>query len=292
LNAEMIHRACYMQTEHQLTEKAKKLSPRYRWDDLILPRDQVAQLRSACNHVKYKHIVYGEWGYDRKLSYGKGISMLFAGPPGTGKTMSAEIIANDLQLEIYKIDLSQVVSKYIGETEKNLNHLFNEAQKSNAILFFDEMDALFGKRSDVKDAHDKYANLETAFLLQKMEEYKGISVLASNHLHNIDEAFLRRINYIIRFPFPDAEHRELIWRGSFPKECPLAEDVDFAFLAKKFEIAGGNIKNVVMTAAFLAVEVERVVGMKHLVQALKYELQKNGKTVLKEDLGPYSALLA
>ncbi len=291
ITMDRLHRACYLQTEHQLTKKAKKLSPKYHWQDLILPKDQFEQLKSACNHVTFKHIVYGEWGYDKKLSYGKGISMLFVGPPGTGKTMSAEIIANVLKLEIYKIDLSQVVSKYIGETEKNLNEVFQEAQSSNAILFFDEMDALFGKRSEVKDAHDKYANLETAYLLQKMEEYKGICVLASNHLMNIDEAFLRRINYIIRFPFPDAEQRELIWRTSFPKECPLADDIDFAFISKRFEIAGGSIKNVVMTAAFLAVEHDHVIRMKHVVQALKYEQQKNGKTLLKEDLGPYSNLL-
>ncbi|WP_409341916.1 ATP-binding protein [Paenibacillus sp. MBLB4367] len=286
-----LYRACYLQVQHKLEKKAVRLTPRYAWDDVILPPEQKEQLRNACNQMKYRHVVYGEWGFDRKLSYGKGLSMLFAGPPGTGKTMSAEVIASELKLDIYKIDLSQVISKYIGETEKNLQEVFQEAQLSNAILFFDETDALFGKRSEVKSSHDKYANVEVAFLLQKMEEYEGISVLATNYLQNIDEAFMRRLNYVIKYPFPDAEYREKIWRSMFPKEAPLADDVDFRFLGRTFQIAGGNIKNTVVSAAFLAAEHRTPIGMKHILKAAIHEIAKSGAMVLKEQLGVYNDLL-
>jgi SpoVK/Ycf46/Vps4 family AAA+-type ATPase len=283
----VLDQACYRQIRHRLERKAVRIEPRYTWDDIILPDEQKDLLRNACNQVKYRALVYGEWGFERKLAYGKGLSMLYAGPPGTGKTMSAQVVAKELRMELYKIDLSQVVSKYIGETEKNLHEIFGEAQKSGAILFFDETDALFGKRSEVKDAHDKYANIETAYLLQKMEEYEGISVLATNLLNNIDEAFLRRINYVIKFPFPDAEYREKLWRATFPKETPLSDDLDFRWLAHKYEIAGGNIKNVVLSAAFLAAETEERVGMRHIVHAVRHELQKSGKIISRHDLEDY-----
>ncbi|QMV43930.1 ATP-binding protein [Cohnella cholangitidis] len=181
--------ACYKQLNHRLGTKSKRLSPKKRWEDLVLPETQIRKLRHACNHIKYKHTVYGSWGFDRKLSYGTGVSLLFSGPPGTGKTMAAEVVAKELDMEIYKIDLSQIISKYIGETEKNLREIFDEAESSYAILFFDEADALFGKRSEVKDSHDKNANTEVAFLLQKIEEYRGISIMATNYLQNMDEAF-------------------------------------------------------------------------------------------------------
>ncbi|MEI7025314.1 AAA family ATPase [Paenibacillus sp. y28] len=290
ITGDLLHRACYAQIQHKLQQKASRIDPKYAWDDIILPPDQKEQLRNACNQLKYRHVVFGEWGFDRKLAYGKGISLLFAGPPGTGKTMSAQVIAKELQLEIYKIDLSQVISKYIGETEKNLHDIFREAQLSGSILFFDEADALFGKRSEVKDAHDKYANVETAYLLQKMEEYEGVTILATNFSQNLDEAFMRRLNYVIKFPFPDTEHREKIWRQSFPKEARLDSDVDFQFLAKTFEVAGGNIKNMVVSGAFLAAEAGTEIGMKQLIAAAKYELRKNGKILLREDLGEYADL--
>lgn len=283
----VLDQACYRQIRHRLERKAVRIEPRYTWDDIILPDEQKDLLRNACNQVKYRALVYGEWGFERKLAYGKGLSMLYAGPPGTGKTMSAQVVAKELRMELYKIDLSQVVSKYIGETEKNLHEIFGEARKSGAILFFDETDALFGKRSEVKDAHDKYANIETAYLLQKMEEYDGISVMATNLLNNIDEAFLRRINYVIKFPFPDAEYREKIWRATFPKETPLSDDLDFRWLAHKYEIAGGNIKNVVLSAAFLAAEKEEAVCMRHIVSAVRHELQKSGKIISRNDLEDY-----
>ncbi|MDF2959242.1 MAG: hypothetical protein K0S39_977 [Paenibacillus sp.] len=284
MDEKALYKACFMQVQHRLEKKASRIQPKYTWDDIILPGEQKEQLRNACNQMKYRSIVYGEWGFERKLAYGKGLSMLFAGPPGTGKTMSAQVVAKELQLELYKIDLSQVISKYIGETEKNLHEIFQEARLSNAILFFDETDALFGKRSEVKDSHDKYANIETAYLLQKMEEYEGISVLATNLLGNIDEAFIRRINYIIKFPFPDADYREKIWRSMFPKEAPLGDDVDFKLIAGKFSIAGGSIKNIAVSSAFLAADSGTPIGMRHLLQAVKHELLKTGKILTKDEL--------
>ena len=286
-----IVKGSYSQVSHNLEKKTTLIHPKYDWEDLILPFEAKSQVRNAVNQIKYRHIVFGEWGFEKKLSYGKGLSMLFAGPPGTGKTMAAQIVANQLDLEIYKIDLSQVISKYIGETEKNLNEIFTEAKSSSAILFFDETDALFGKRSEVKDSHDKYANLETSYLLQKMEEYDGITVLATNYLQNIDEAFIRRISYIIKFPFPDPDFREMLWRTMFPKETPLNPDIDFKYLANKFKIAGGNIKNVIVSASFLAAERNEPVGMTHIVNAAKHELEKNGKVLLREDIMEYYDLI-
>ncbi|RTE09436.1 ATP-binding protein [Paenibacillus whitsoniae] len=287
LRSDALYRACYQQVQHKLERKATRIEPRYKWEDVILAPEQKDQLRNACNQVKYRGVVYSEWGFEKKLAYGKGLSMLFAGPPGTGKTMSAQVVAGDLQLELYKVDLSQVISKYIGETEKNLHEIFTEAQMSNAVLFFDETDALFGKRSEVKDSHDKYANIETAYLLQKMEEYQGITVLATNLLNNIDEAFLRRINYVIKFPFPDSEYREKIWRSMFPPSAPLSDEVDFKYLAQRYEIAGGNIKNVVLSSAFLAAEAGVSINMGHIIRSIRHELQKSGKILAKQEWEDY-----
>jgi hypothetical protein len=211
-----LYAACRHQSCHRLGELALKIEPRYGWNDLVLPENTLAQLHEICSHVRHRHRVLGEWRFERKLSYGKGLSALFAGPSGTGKTMAAEVIASELQLDLYKIDLSTVVSKYIGEPEKNLAKIFAEAESSNAILFFDEADALFGKRTKVSDAHDRYANIETSYLLQKMESYAGVAILATNFQENIDEAFARRIRFLVDFPFPDAERRQQIWRTHFP----------------------------------------------------------------------------
>ncbi len=282
-----LHTASRLQSNQQLGKLARKISPRYTWEDIVLPPEQINLLSGICKQVKYRHIVYGEWGFDRKMSLGKGHNVLFTGPPGTGKTMAAEVIAQELELDLYKIDLSQVVSKYIGETEKNLQKIFQEAQTSNAILFFDEADALFGKRSEVKDAHDRYANIEIAYLLQKMEEYDGITILATNLRNNLDEAFVRRIQFTVEFPFPNEEYRERIWLTLFPQETPRSEDLDLAFLAKKFNITGGNIKNIVLAGAFLAAETSGMIKMEHLIRATKRELQKMGKLCLKEDFGEY-----
>jgi SpoVK/Ycf46/Vps4 family AAA+-type ATPase len=270
--------AARAQASHHLGELARKVEAKYSWDDIVLPPDQLSQLKEICQQVKHRHVVYGEWGFDRKLSLGKGLNALFAGPPGTGKTMAAEVIARELHLDLYKIDLSQVVSKYIGETEKNLDRIFREARASYSILFFDEADALFGKRSEVKDAHDRYANIEVGYLLQKMEEYDGIAILATNLRQHLDEAFVRRMHVIIEFPFPDEEHRRRIWEVTFPPEAPLAEDVNFGQLASEIKLAGGNIKNIALAAAFYAAEDAGVVRPSHLARAARREYQKLGRT--------------
>jgi SpoVK/Ycf46/Vps4 family AAA+-type ATPase len=264
------------QSGHELSALAHKIQPRYRWADIVLPSDQLMKLEEICNQVKYRQMVYQTWGFDQKLTLGKGVIALFSGPSGTGKTMAAEVIANELQLDLYKIDLSQVVSKYIGETEKKLDRIFTSAEIANAILFFDEADALFGKRSEVKDAHDRYANIEVGYLLQKMEEYEGIAILATNLRQNMDEAFVRRIQVIIEFPFPDAEFRQRIWEVTFPKEAPL-ENVDFTQLAQEIKLPGGNIKNMALAAAFFAACDRQSIQMKHLIKAAEREHEKLGR---------------
>jgi SpoVK/Ycf46/Vps4 family AAA+-type ATPase len=212
------------------------------------------------------------------------LNALFCGPPGTGKTLAAEVIAAELGVELLKIDLSHVVSKYIGETEKNLRQLFDQASSANAILFFDEADALLGKRSAVKDAHDRYANTETAYLLQKIEEYSGITILSTNLGQNLDDAFARRMRFIISFPFPEEADRLRIWQTVWPRELPLAADVDLAALARKFRLSGGSIRNVALSAAFLAAERVEPVAMRHLMQAIRRELRNMGRIVNEEDM--------
>jgi hypothetical protein len=270
--------ACRAQSSTKLGALAHKIDPKQAWGDIVLPHDNLAQLKELCEQARYRHRVYGEWGFDRKLSLGKGLNALFSGSPGTGKTMAAEVIAGELQLDLYRIDLSQVVSKYIGETEKNLHQIFLEAQAGHAILFFDEADALFGKRSEVKDAHDRYANIEVGYLLQKMEEYEGVAILATNLSQHIDDAFLRRMHFIIEFPFPDHEYRRQIWQVVFPHEAPLAEEVDFDVLAREIKLAGGNIRNIALAAAFYAASDGQVIEMPHLWQAARREHQKLGRT--------------
>jgi SpoVK/Ycf46/Vps4 family AAA+-type ATPase len=266
--------AARAQCGHELTGLARKIEPRYGWEDLVVPPDTKAQLQEICSHAEFRPVVYGQWGFDRKLSLGKGLNVLFAGPPGTGKTMGAEVIAHELRLDLYRIDLSQIVSKYIGETEKNLDRIFTAAENSNAILFFDEADALFGKRSEVRDSHDRYANIEISYLLQKMEEYVGISILATNLRQNLDEAFVRRLQAIVEFPFPDEEYRRHIWESVFPKETPLGADVRFDLLAREVRLAGGNIKNIALAASFSAAANRGIVTLSHLVHAASREHQK------------------
>lgn len=284
----LLHQAAYQLVQHRLSDKTVKLEPKFGWEDLILPAETIQLLRQACMRIAHRHTVMHEWGFERKLPYGKGVSMLFTGPPGTGKTMSAMVMARAMDAELYRIDLSRVVSKYIGETEKNLSDIFEQASLSGAILFFDEADALFGKRSEVKDAHDKYANMETSYLLQKMEEYDGLTILATNFAQNIDEAFTRRIQYIVKFPFPDARQRELLWKTSIPPEMPV-EELDFPFLSQTFELTGGPIKNIVLTAAYMAAEEGAPVSMKHMIEAVIQEYKKTGKLFPKDRLGSYSA---
>ena len=292
LNMKTLYAACRAHSNQKLSELSKKIKPKFTWTDIVLPQDKLALLNEIINHVKYKQKVYFDWGFEEKMSLGKGLTVLFSGPSGTGKTMAAEIIAGELDLDIYKIDLSLIVSKYIGETEKNLSKIFAEAETSNAILFFDEADALFGKRSEVKDSHDRYANIEIAYLLQKMEEYEGITILASNLRKNLDDAFVRRIKFIIEFPIPDEPHRYQIWQVHLPKRAPIEEDLDFDFLARNFKLTGGNIKNSVLHAAFLSASEESAINMKHIIQGIQREFQKAGKVCVKGDFGRYFELLS
>jgi ATPase family associated with various cellular activities (AAA) len=269
--------ACRQQSNQALGALAVKVVPRAGWDDLVLPGERLDQLREICEQVRHTYRVFGDWGFGARLSHGRGLGVLFGGPPGTGKTMAAEVIAHDLDLELYKVDLSGVVSKYVGETEKNLARVFAEARTSNSILFFDEADALFGKRTEVTDAHDRYANIETSFLLQRLEEYDGLVVLATNLRQNLDDAFTRRIRFIVEFPFPEADSRTRIWRSLFPPEAPVSADVDFAYLGRTFEVAGGNIKNIVLNAAFLAAADGGVIDRRHILRGTRREFEKIGK---------------
>jgi SpoVK/Ycf46/Vps4 family AAA+-type ATPase len=277
LSMEDLYKGCKAQSNRNLSAFAKRVDPLYVWDDIVLPKDIKDHLMEIYRFVKYKGTVYADWGFDKKLSLGKGLNVLFSGPSGTGKTMAAEIIAKCTGLDLYKIDLSCVISKYIGETEKNLNKIFTEAETSNAILFFDEADALFGKRSDVRDSHDRYANIEINYLLQKMEEYEGVTILATNLRQNMDEAFVRRLHIITDFPFPDEESRLSIWEGVFPREALIGNDVDYGILAREVKLSGGNIKNIALTAAFYAAEDGTVIRMIHIIEAVRREYQKLGR---------------
>lgn len=290
IDEKLLTKACYSQVSHRLSDKAVKLEVKYGWDDLVLEEEQLSLLKEACAHVRYKHLVYDTWGFSAKNHYGKGVSMLFYGPPGTGKTMTAQVMANELNMEIYKVDLSTILSKYIGETEKNLNVIFDEVKKSNSILFFDEADALFGKRTETKEANDKYANAETSYLLQKMEEYSGIVILATNYMQNFDEAYKRRIKFMIHFSFPDAQERKRLWELCFAKEAPR-ENIDYDFLGERFELTGSHIKNVVINAAFMAAAKGHGITMEDIILSLKHENEKYGKILTKEEVGEYFYLL-
>lgn len=288
---DLLYEACRLTINQKLNKHAKRISTLYGWDDLILNKDELFQLKQLVNTVLNRNKVFSTWGFGNKLSLGKGINALFTGLPGTGKTMAAEIIANNLGIELYKIDLSSVISKYIGETEKNLSKIFQEAETSSAILFFDEADALFGKRTEISNSHDRYANIEVAYLLQRMEEYEGITILATNLRKNIDDAFSRRLSFIINFPFPEEEERRKIWQKIWPNNIPLSEDLDLKFMAETFKLAGGNIKNIALSASFLAAAEECNVEMQHLLIATKQELKKLGRSCVRLDFGKYADLL-
>ncbi len=282
--------ACRRQLSHQLGRDAVCITARYHWDDLVLPAAQKQMLKDACDQVRCHHQVYHRWGFEEKIAYGKGVSMIFYGPPGTGKTMGAQVLANELDLELYKVDMAGVMSKYVGESEKKLGNIFEQARKSQSILFFDEADVLFGQRTDQKDSNDKYANASTAYLLQKIEEYEGIMVLATNLLQNFDNAFLRRFKFIIEFPAADEARRREIWQNVFPGKAPK-EELDFAFLAQEYPFSGSQIKNAAVAAAFLAAGEKRPVGMRHVLTAVKREMAKTGKTLIADDFGPYYDLM-
>jgi DNA polymerase III delta prime subunit len=283
LCADDIRGAARILCNAQLQSLSQRVQLIFDWDDLVLPSRVLQQLREIVSAVRLRHVVHTRWGFDAKAGKDGGINVLFSGVSGTGKTMSAAVLARSLGLDLYKIDLSSIVSKYVGETEQNLRRIFDEAEHSSAALFFDEADALFGKRSEVKDAQDRYANIEVAYLLQKMEQFSGLAILATNLSRNIDSAFLRRMQHALEFPFPDPAHRERIWRAMFPAAAPLGSDVDFPFLSRQFELSGGNIRNAVTTGAFLAAEREQPISMEHLVQAIGREMQKMGKLPSRAD---------
>jgi SpoVK/Ycf46/Vps4 family AAA+-type ATPase len=244
-----------------------------------------------CLRLRHQATVMEQWGFGRKHARRGGMTGLFVGQPGTGKTMAAEIVASDLGLDLYRIDLSAVVSKYVGETEKNLERIFRAADQGDAVLLFDEADAIFGKRSETRDAQDRYANVEVAYLLQRLETYEGLALLTSNLRGNIDEAFLRRLDLVLEFPLPEEPERRQIWARALPAQAPLEGDVDLDFLARKFKIAGGHIRNIALTAAYLAAAEGAGIGMKHLVRGTRREYQKLGKLVAESDFEQFYALL-
>jgi AAA+ superfamily predicted ATPase len=292
LSRKDIYQGCRGQSSRKLSSLSKRVEAPNRWEDIILPGDKLEQLRDIVSWMEHKGKVYNEWGFGKKLLLGKGLNVLFSGSSGTGKTLAAGVLASELGLEMYKVDLSSLVSKYIGETEKNLSRVFQEAEQGNAILFFDEADAIFGKRTEVKDAHDRYANLEVGYLLQKMEEHQGMVILATNLSKNMDEAFTRRMHFIVEFPFPGEEYRRHIWKTLLPAEAPVAEDVDFDFLARKLQVAGGNIKNILVGAAFLAAENSGVINMEHIIRAAGKEYRKVGLICSQSDFGKYYPLVS
>jgi SpoVK/Ycf46/Vps4 family AAA+-type ATPase len=259
-------------------------------DDIILDDYQKQQIIDACNQIRNRSIVQEDWNFGRKTPYGKGVSILLYGAPGVGKTMSVQIISRMLGLDAYRIDLSQMVSKYIGETEKNLGEIFHMARNSCSILFFDEADALFAKRTEVKDSKDKYANMETAYILQKMEEHDGVVILASNHINNFDEAFQRRMQYIINIPLPGAQQRLQLWKSVFPEDAPMEEGIDFEFLAKQFELSGSRIKSIAIGAAYYAAEEQCPIGAIHIIRALQADMMKSRRMLSAAELGPYESL--
>ena len=279
----VLWRNCRVESRASLKGLAECIEAKAGWDDLILPGELLQTLGEIAAQVRQRMKVYESWGFAMRSDRGLGITALFAGPSGTGKTLAAEVLANDLQLDLHRIDLSQVVSKYIGETEKNLRAVFNAAEHTGAVLLFDEADALFGKRSEVRDSHDRYANIEVSYLLQRMEAYRGLAILTTNRRGSLDGAFLRRLRFLISFPFPDAAHRARIWSRVFPPETPT-KDLDILKLAR-LNVTGGNIRNIALNAAFLAADVGEPVQMSHLLRTTRSECGKIEKQITNAEIG-------
>lgn len=274
---DILWKACCHHTRPKLDELIERIEPVASWEDIVLPPPQKQILKEVAQQVRQRNKVYHEWGFSKIGSRGLGISALFAGESGTGKTMASEVLANELKLDLYKIDLSQVVNKYIGETEKNLKRIFDAAEEGGAILLFDEADALFGKRSDVKDSHDRYSNIEVSYLLQRMEAYRGLAILTTNMKTSIDTAFLRRIRFAVHFSYPDQLNRAEIWKRVFPRDTPQKE-LDFEKLSR-LNVPGGNIRNIALNAAFIAAHENKPVQMQHILQAARSEYIKLEKTM-------------
>ena len=285
-----IFKICYQVLDDGRYENIRFVDTAYTWDDLQLEDPLKATLQAVCAQVEHQGLVLDEWGLRRRYPYGRCVSVLMSGPPGTGKTMTAQVLASRLGLELYKVDLSQIVDKYIGETEKRLRQVFDQAEKSNMILFFDEADALLGKRSEVKDSKDKYANTEVAYLLQRMEEYNGVVLMATNQAGNMDSAFLRRFRYHLVFTRPDEVMRRRLWQDALAG-IP-AEGIQLDYLARQFELSGAQIKNIVLNGAYRAAEDGGVLHMLHLVKAIFQEFQKEGKVMLSSEFGEYGMMLS
>jgi hypothetical protein len=270
-----------------LERLARRTEPAVGFDDLVLPPEVLGHLQEVVVRARHRETVMDTWGMGGSSSRGRGLTALFAGPSGTGKTMAAEVLAGELGLDLYTIDLATVVDKYIGETEKNLDRIFAESERVNGVLLFDEADALFGKRSDVSDAHDRYANVETAYLLQRMELFGGIAILSTNLRSNLDEAFARRLDAIIDFPEPDEENRLRLWDRCLGPLAPRTEDLDLEFLARSFKLSGGNIRNIALAAAYLAADAAAPISMVHLVRATLREYHKLGRLCTNSEFGSY-----
>ena len=278
----LLYQLCRESVSSSLDSLAQPLNAPNTIDDIVLPEEKKELLIEVTKHYQHQFQVFETWGF-KKHYQSQGIALLLTGVSGTGKTMAASILANELGLDLYRIELSRIVSKYIGETEKNLSKIFDTAQGSGVVLFFDEADAIFGKRTETKDSHDRYANIEVSYLLQKIEEYNGLVILASNFRQNIDEAFIRRMRFIINFPFPDVKMREEIWKKVFPENSPIEKDIDFSLLAKNFEFSGANIRNASLFAAFFAVEKDEIIKLEHIREGIKVELRKLGKSIKESD---------
>ncbi len=287
-----LRRGARAQNASGLERLAHRIEPHVGWEDLVLPGDILVQLREVAARARYRDRVLDEWSMGAKSSKGRGLTGLFAGDSGTGKTMSAEVMAGDLGLDLYVIDLSTVVDKYIGETEKNLDRIFGEADRVNAVLLFDEADALFGKRSEVSDARDRYANVEVAYLLQRMEQFDGVAILTTNLRANLDEAFTRRLDGIVDFPMPEEIDRRRLWERHLRPTLPLATDIDVDFLARSFKLSGGNIRNICVAAAYFAAADDGEVTMGRLIRATEREYQKLGRLTHEAEFGPYFLALS
>lgn len=293
LGIEHLRSGARAQNAAGLENLAKRIVPRVGWDDLVLPEPTLHGLQELASRARNRERVIDEWGMRPGGGRGRGITGLFAGDSGTGKTMSAEVIAGVLGLDLYSINLATVVDKYVGETEKNLERIFSEADGINGVLLFDEADAIFGKRSEVRDAHDRYANIETAYLLQRMESFDGLALLSTNLRANLDDAFARRLDAVIDFPLPDPEFRQVLWERCLGPDVPRGDDVDLEFAAKRFELSGGNIRSIAVTAAYFAAETGKPVGMLELMRATQREYRKLGRLCVESEFGPwYSVVVA
>jgi len=291
LDEEELKAGARAQNAAGLERLARRIQPAVNFPDLVLPPDTMAQLKELLTRARYREQVLDVWKMGGPSARRRGLTALFAGPSGTGKTMAAEVLASELGLDLYTVDLATVVDKYVGETEKNLDRIFAEAERINGVILFDEADALFGKRSEVSDAHDRYANVEVAYLLQRMELFDGIAILATNLRANLDEAFTRRLDSLVDFPEPDAEYRRRLWERSLGSDMPRVADLDLDFLAESFKLSGGAIRNIAVAAAYAAAEAQHPLDMGDLVRATQREYMKLGRMVVESEFGPYYGFL-